>query len=180
MEIRKLITAMTVGAGTIVFLTKAQADARSHLIVKVKGKAVGKGDEKREPFKALQLLNFKAKEELGIDGKLDRHQERAFGLSPEKAAPSTAANADDLEALEKAKAEADKAKAEAEKAKAEADEAKAEAEKAKTEAEEALDKLEAAKAGNGDNSAQTGGQKPENEADAKKGGASNETQNQTS
>jgi hypothetical protein len=187
MEIRKLITAMTVGAGTVVLLTKAQAAARSHLIVKAEGKALGKGKDKREPYEALQLLHFKANEELGIDGELDRHQERAFGLSPETATPSDAANADDLEALEKAKAEAEKAKAaadeakvEAEKAKAEADEAKAEAEKAKAEADEALAKLDAAKAGNGDTSAQTGDQKPVNEADAKKGGASNETQNQTS
>ncbi|WP_027833832.1 hypothetical protein [Maritalea myrionectae] len=178
MEIRKLITAITVGAGTVVLLTKAQADARSHLIVKAKGKAVGKGAEKREPYKALQLLNFKAKEELGIEGKLDRHQERACGLAPDSL--SDAASADDLEALEKAKAEAEKAKADADKAKAEADAAKAEAQKAKAEADEALATLEAAKAGSGGTSAQTGGQKPENEADAKKGGASNETQNQTS
>lgn len=178
MEIRKLQTAVTVGAGTIVYLNKSQANARSHLIAETDGKAVGKGKEKRDPYKALQLLNFKSGEELGIADKLDRHQERAFGLSPEAGGEGTDGNDDDLAALIKAKADAERAKADADKAKADADTAKADAEKAKAEADEALEKLRAAQAAANDPS--TNDDQSAKGAEAKKGDASNEAQNQTS
>lgn len=110
MEIKKLLLAATVGAGTTVFLTDEQAHARAHLLADGKEKQLGKGKAARKSFVAKSLLHFKAGEKLAIAGDLDRHLEIAFGIKPDEGISAAEANggvSDELKGLE-AKIEAAK------------------------------------------------------------------------
>lgn len=83
MKTHKVVVFGNVPIGTKLFLTKAQAAARSHALTKVKAAT----EATRGVYVANQQLGFKAGEEIGVDGKLDRGLEQMFGIA-EPATPT--------------------------------------------------------------------------------------------
>lgn len=76
--------------GTRVWLTDGQAGARRHLITPVGDKGTRRtsdgAEEVRSLFVANAQLGFKAGEEIGVEGDLDRGLELLFGLEGKPAA----------------------------------------------------------------------------------------------
>jgi len=85
MKVLKFKVAGRVSVGMVIGLTATQADDRGHKLTKVKRRAVGKDDERREFFKVAETLNFKKGEVVGFvdDEKLDRQLEKALGMVSE-------------------------------------------------------------------------------------------------
>ena len=128
-----------VPAGTKLHLTQQQASARMHaLSVEKAATASGRG-----VYIANQQLGFKAGEEIGVDGKLDRGLEAMLGISASASKQNAAEKK--LAAAGVALTAAREADAQAKAAVVAADEAgKAKAEKAAATAAAALDRAQAA------------------------------------
>jgi cellobiose-specific phosphotransferase system component IIA len=87
----KLIAGANISPGMIVHLTFDQFDSRRHLL-KPRGEAhKGRRDERRLPYTSEQTLFFKAGEEIGIDGVIDRQLQAAIGASDEQVVAADAA-----------------------------------------------------------------------------------------
>lgn len=76
--------------GTKVYLTFAQADARSHVLRPIDKRHKDRNDERRLPFTSEQAVYFKVGEEIEIDGSLDRVLANAFGVAIEDPAAERA------------------------------------------------------------------------------------------
>lgn len=78
-EMVTLRSGTNVPAGTVMHLTRQQAEARRHLLTPVKGWHDPKGKDERLAFSSSQQVFFKAGEELGLEGDLDRSVAVAAG-----------------------------------------------------------------------------------------------------
>ena len=87
MKVTKVALFGHIPAGTMVWLTAAQARDRAHAITEVEN---SKTVRDRELYAADQQLGFKAGEELSIEGELDRGLEAMFGIKPEAPADKAA------------------------------------------------------------------------------------------
>jgi len=90
-EVVTLQSGTNVPSGTVMHLTRQQADARRHALVPVKGwhDRDGKPDQ-RMAFTSNAQVFFKAGEELGLEGELDRGVAIAAGVNE----PAAGVNAD--------------------------------------------------------------------------------------
>lgn len=79
----KFVTGGNVAPGTTVHLSFEQADARGHLLQAAEDRHKDAKDKRRLPFVAAQALYFKAGEEIGVEGAIDRHLQTALDLSDE-------------------------------------------------------------------------------------------------
>jgi len=80
----KFVAGGHVSPGLVVHLTYGQFDARRHLL-KARGDVhKGKADKRRLPYTAEKMLFFKAGEEIGIDGMIDRQLQSAIDASDEQ------------------------------------------------------------------------------------------------
>lgn len=89
--IKKLNSSVGIAPGTVVHLDFGQADARRHLITPLAEAHKDRADARRLPFRADQRLFFKAGEEIGVEGPLDRQLQAAMGLSDEQLVEAGAA-----------------------------------------------------------------------------------------
>lgn len=87
----KFVQGGNVAPGTVVGLAYEQAEARAHLLAPLKARHDGAKDQRRLPFKAVQALYFKAGEQIGVEGPIDRHLQMALGLSDEDVVEAGAA-----------------------------------------------------------------------------------------
>ena len=153
MKVTKVALFGHIPAGTLVWLTAAQAKDRLHAISEVE---TDKRMKDRALYAANAQLGFKKGEELAIEGELDRGLEAMFGIEPAEQKPtdtkpakkSKKPAAPDKAALEGAEADVTAAQAvvaTAEQAAADADaEHKAQAEAALEAAKVKLTEAEAA------------------------------------
>lgn len=88
---RKLIAGARISPGTVVHLTFEQFDARRHLLKPLEDLHTGRGDKQRRPYTSEQGLFFKAGEEIGVEGTIDRQLQAAFGASDEDLVKAKAA-----------------------------------------------------------------------------------------
>lgn len=88
---RKLVTGASLSPGTVVHLTFEQFDARRHLLTAVKEQHQHRSDKRRLAYKSEHGLFFKAGEELGVEGTVDRQLQTAFAASDEDLVAASAA-----------------------------------------------------------------------------------------
>lgn len=72
--------ASSVPANLVIGLNFAQASARAHVLAPLRGKHKDGKDTRRLPFRALEQMQFKAGETIGVDGMLDRVLADALGI----------------------------------------------------------------------------------------------------
>lgn len=99
----KFVAGGYISPGMVVHLDYGQFDARRHRLVAAKEPHSGRKDQSRRPYKVDSMIYFKAGEEIGIDGVIDRQLQNAIGVTDAQLVAANAAKPGTVKAVSAAR-----------------------------------------------------------------------------